>query len=146
MPKIDASINVKRDKDIVYKLLKRFDRFPKFIPDIKNIKILKRVNGTLVTEWDINIDGVNINWSEENRYFDKDAKIEFSMLSGDYNRYKGEWCVDETPMGARLRLSADIDFGAPALMEFTNPIMLRKTKRSFRTLLRAIKKEVERTL
>jgi len=144
MSQIKAYTTIKESKEIIYDLLKDLEKFPAFIRDIKSIRIMKRKRNVMITEWKISIDGVDVIWTEEDTFDDQDMRIKFRMLEGDYDKYEGEWAIEDTPAGVRLRLFANIDWGAPRLVKYVKPILERKTRQAFRTFLMAIKKEIER--
>ncbi len=144
MSQINAYTTIRENKEIIYDLLKNLEKFPTFVHDIKSIRIIRRQRNVLITEWMITIDGVDVIWTEEDTFVDQDTKIKFRMLEGDYDSYEGEWTIEDTPTGVRLRLFANIDWGAPRLVRYVKPILERKTRQAFKTFLMAIKKEIER--
>ncbi|MFH1837110.1 MAG: SRPBCC family protein [Candidatus Omnitrophota bacterium] len=144
MPKIDLSVQIKKDKKDVYQVLKRMDRFAEFVSGIKHVRLTKKKADSVLAEWNISIDGASIMWTEETTFFDKAMEIRFKMVEGDYTKYKGKWILKKAPRGTNLQLAVDIDWGAPELMRFVGPIIEKKTRRAFRALLLGIKKEAEK--
>lgn len=141
---IKIAVVIKSNKEVVYRLLRNMESFPEFIRDIKSIKVNKRIGNESITEWHINVDGANIAWVERDIFRDRDMRVDFKMLSGDYDRFEGAWDLKDDPKGVRLELVAKIDWGAPVLVKFVKPVIEKKAKRSFRTFLSAIKKEAEK--
>lgn len=140
---INTSIPIRGTKEAVYNLLKNMENFPEFIHDIKSIKVNKKMDNTFIAEWNINIDGANIVWVERDTFSNRDMHIKFKMLHGDFSAYEGEWLLESAPYGTTLRLLGHIDWGAPALVKFVKPTVEKKAKRAFKSLLLAIKKEIE---
>lgn len=143
MPTIDLFMRIRKDKGSVYGILKAMDQFPSFVNGIKHIKITKKMGNMIVAEWKINIDGANIIWIERATFYDKDMKIKFKMLEGDYDQYEGQWVLEDAPHGTILRLVANINWGAPGLMKFVGPLIEKKTRRALRGLLLGIKRKAE---
>ncbi len=148
MPLIETSIIVREDRKKIYKLLKNIGKFPKFIKDIKDIRIIKREPHRAIVNWEVMIDQVLIMWKEEDLFDNVNYIVRFKMLEGDYNKYEGEWRLIRLLKATKIILSVNIDWGAPALVAFpeVKKILMKKTKKSLKLMLIAIKKKMESSL
>ena len=84
-------------------------------------------------------------WREEERFYNNKL-IKFRMSKGDYTVYNGIWYIESNGKNTRLRLTANVDWGAPKFLRFAeiNKILKEKTERAMQGFLIAIKKEAER--
>lgn len=141
---IEVSTIVKQNKNKVYNILKNMEEFPKFMQDIKKLKVLERDANRLVTVWEVNIEGALVSWKEED-IFDNDAmSINFNMLEGDYSAYGGKWILTSLPKKTKISLLVNIDWGIPSFEKIINPILERKQKLIFKTMLIAIKNHIQK--
>lgn len=144
MPKIEVSTIVrKKDKQAVYDLLKNMHEFPRFMRDVKKLSIIEKSDNRHVSSWNIEIDGANIFWKEENIFNDKEKKMKFKMIEGDYSNYTGEWVLNEAPSGTKITLNVNFDWGIPAFEKFVGNILQRKASKSLKGMLAAIKHKLE---
>jgi ribosome-associated toxin RatA of RatAB toxin-antitoxin module len=144
MPKIKVSTIVrKQDKQTVYDLLKNIQEFPRFMRDLKSLKVMEKSDNRLVTSWNVVIDGASIVWKEEDIFNDQKRGLKFKMIEGDYSNYAGEWILDETPHGTKVTIVADFDWGLPVFEKFVGNILARKARKSLKSMLNAIKDKLE---
>ena len=144
MPFITSSIIVSQDPQTVYELIKQMGRFSEFMRDIKESKIIKTEENKMITEWDAELDGAPLHWTEEDIFDDEQKKINFKMLESDYDSCAGEWKIEQSPNGTKITLSADFDWGIPNLEKFVGPVLKRKAYKGLHGMLRCIKKELKR--
>lgn len=128
----------------VFNILKNFQDFPKFMRDVKNVKIIETKGKRIIIEWEIEIDGAPIYWKEEDEIDEEKKSIKFKMLEGDYGSYEGEWQlkkIDEQK--TKLIFYAGIDWGIPTFEKFVGKTLEIKTRKSLRSMVNSIKKESE---
>ncbi|MDD5653031.1 MAG: SRPBCC family protein [Candidatus Omnitrophica bacterium] len=144
MPKVEVSTIVRRkDRQSVYDLLKNMQEFPRFMRDVKSLKISEKQGNRFVSCWNAEVDGAAICWTEEDLFNDKDMSLKFKMLEGDYTNYAGEWVLHETPHGTKITINANFDWGIPAFEKFVGNILVRKARKSLKGMLNAIKNKLE---
>lgn len=144
MPTIKVSTIIKRNKQRVYNLLKDIHRFPTFMRNIKKLDIIERDKNKLISSWEVEIDGVNILWKEEDNFNDKEMSLKFKMIEGDYKSYKGEWQLEDMPKGTKVSILADFDWGMPVFEKLVGDILEKKARKALRGMLHAITKELEK--
>jgi len=140
MVHIKEEINIPIEAERIYKILKRIDDFPKFIKNIKQVHSRKGGANSIISDWNVVVDGAIIKWQEEDVYDDLNKTVAFKMIEGDYNKYEGRWKVEDLHGSTKLIFCVDIDWGAPALVKFVGHILKEKTSRSIRSMLLEIKK------
>ncbi len=144
MPTVEVAVVIKKPAAEVYRVLKNLEDFPRFMADVKNVKIIKRQNGTVVTAWEVDIEGAPVSWKEEDIFDDGLMQLKFSMVEGNYQMYRGLWQVQAHAHGAVLSLKADFEWGIPILEQYVGGVLEDKARRGLFGMLLAIKKRVEK--
>ena len=144
MPRIKVSVNIKRPKHEVYKVIRDMEKFPNFMRDVKSLRIIKRVSDEhFITLWEIEIDGAPVNWKEE-VFFDKaGSQIKFNMMEGSYKKYHGAWSLQDSQLGTKLIMEVEFDWGIPILEKYVGKTLETKARRGLLGMIQAIKKEAE---
>jgi len=145
MAKISEQIQIRGNKQEIFNLLKGFKSFPAFMYYINSLKVTKHSSTSFISDWSINIDGVPVRWKEEDLVNEANFVIEFNMIEGDYAKYKGKWEVLQDSHNAKIKITVDIDWGAPTFTSFVEvkKILTRKTRKAFKGMLLAIKRKIE---
>lgn len=144
MYSFEASITIKRLAPKVYQAIKNMEDFPNFIRDVKNLKIIKRIDDNkFVTFWEIEIDGAPLRWKEEDSFDDENLRLKFNMLEGDYSKYQGSWQINGDGKITKLTIEASLDWGIPVLEKYVRKAFESRARKSLRGMLRSIKKRVE---
>lgn len=137
--RLESSVVIKRSQEEVYSLLTDIEKFPDFIEDINSVEIVEEVEGRVISEWGVDIDGVPLNWRQQH-ILDKDkARISFRMLQGDLERYAGQWSLQQLLTGTELKLTMIVDWGLPSLARVTEPILKEKINNYIQRILSDIK-------
>ena len=143
MPKIEVSKTINADRKKAFDIIKAMERFPEFMRDVKNVKILERANGRIITQRKTDIDGVPIEWTEEDTFNNKDFCCRFKSIKGEY-KYDGIWKVaDDGKDRVKVLISVNFDWEIPELEKFIGPTLEKKARISLRSMLNAIKKKAE---
>ncbi len=136
---------IKRNINDIFSLLKDFQNFPNFMRDVKNIRVIGDEKNKLITEWNIQIDGVPLFWKEKDVIDEEKKIIKFKMLEGDYGNYEGEWRLEKIDEEkTNLKLLAEIDWGLPTFEKFIGNTLKAKARKSLRSMVNSIKKEIEK--
>lgn len=146
MTKLQEHIIIKKDKGELFDLLKDMRSFPNFMKYVNSLKVTKQSPIKFVSEWSITIDGVPVRWKEEDTVNENAFTIDFKMIDGDYSKYSGRWEILQESGGYKVKITTEIDWGAPAFTSFNEvkKILLRKTRKAFKGMLLAIKRKAER--
>jgi len=144
MPRIEVSVNIKKPKREVYKVISDMEKFPDFMRDVKSLRIVKRVTDEhFITLWEIDIDGAPINWKEEVFFDQAGSQIKFSMMEGSYKKYHGAWSLQDSRLGTKLTMVVEFDWGIPILEKYVGKALEVKARRGLLGMIQAIKKEAE---
>ena len=145
MPRIDLTIEIAATARVVYALAKDVERFPEYMPDVERVTVTERRGEVVISEWSTIVEDATIEWTEEDRFDDARARIEYRAIDGDLERFEGVWSFDVMPGDAtRVALSIDYDFGVPALAELIGPTLDSTVRRNGEMMLAALKSEAER--
>jgi len=144
MPTIEVALDIRSPREQVYKILKDMESFPSFMRDVKNIKIVKEVDGRIVTAWETEVEGAPVHWREEDFFDDANYQMKFNLLDGNYKGYNGLWSVENSLRGSKLKLKADFDWGIPVLEKYVGKALEEKARRGLLGMLQAIKIKAEK--
>ncbi len=143
MPYVETSIEISADKKGVYELACDMEKFPEFMPDVNQVKTLKRETGKTVTAWETEVDGIPISWTEEEIFDDAAPKITYRLLEGDLDKFEGEWRFEDIAGGTKVTMTVDFDFGMPNLEDLLGPVLEMKVKENSEMMLTGIKTKME---
>ena len=145
MPKINLSTMVQKPLSLVYKILERVDNFHFFMRDVKGIKIIKRLENMIISEWKVDIDGTPVEWIQEDLYDKNKSQIEFRMLEGDFQEYQGRWIFEPRKDHTKIILEANLGWGVPNFEKYVGTFLEKKASESIRGMLWVIRREINRT-
>lgn len=144
MPVVQETITVKGDGSTVYQLVKDMECYPRFIPDVKAVKILSTDQTSRITYWHAVIDGVEFKWRELDQLDDVNWTVEYRLLEGDLEKFEGKWEVKAENDHTLVTLLIDYELGIPAFEEVMGPLLFEKVVMNARNLLQGIKREAEK--
>ncbi len=140
--KVSVSRLIPAKKYQVIRFITKVADFPKYIPSIKEVSVLKRKHNHLVTDWHIEVGKVPIKWAEEEVFDLKNGRIDFFSLKGDLDKFKGRWQFFDDPQGTRVLVEAQVEVNIPAIKEFAKPYIESILKKNFGAILRAAEKHL----
>lgn len=112
---------------------------------IKNLRILKREKNKLLTRWEIDVEGAQLSWYEEDVLERDKGIVKFQMREGDFGNYWGFWRILPSRAGKiKLELKAHYDWGLTVLEPHVKRMLEKKTKVMLKSFLRAIKETLEK--
>ena len=108
---------------------------------INSLTVIKRNKENVVTEWNVNVDGLNLTWQQKDTLDLKNNRVSFEQENGVFAQYYGCWEI--IPAGARqctLKLRVNMDWGIPVLKPYVGSILKKKSVLIFKRFLDIIKK------
>ncbi|MBI4352450.1 MAG: SRPBCC family protein [Candidatus Omnitrophica bacterium] len=144
MHRIERSVLIGSPSQTVFSVVKNLENYPQFMRHVKSLHVEKRSQREFISSWHVDIEGADLTWKERNIFDEEAMKMDFSMLTGDYEAYFGQWHV--LPEGSRSRLSVkfNIDWGIPSFGKILGSVLEEKTEKIINGLLRAIKWRCQR--
>lgn len=143
MALVEARIQIDGSPSDIYALSKNMERFPEFMPDVEEVKVLERADHRTVTEWRTSVEGIPICWKEEDIFDDAANTISYRLLEGDLEKFEGTWTFQAKAGGTEVVLTVDFDFGMPTLAELLGPVLEVKVRENSEMMLAGLKSEIE---
>lgn len=144
MPYVESSIAIKGRPEEVYRLAKRMEDFPQFMPDVEKVTVLEEHDNRTITEWITNVEGTPIIWKEEDLFDDHSLVIRYRLIEGDLDKFEGEWKFLADGDGTKVILGVDFDFGIPTLTELIGPTLELKVRENSEMMLNGMKERIEK--
>lgn len=143
MPLVEARIVINGVPKDIYNVAKQQEKFPDFMSDVEEIKIIERSANRTISEWTTNVEGIPICWKEEDIFDDEANSITYNLIEGDLDKFEGAWTFEAKDEGTEVVLTVDFDFGMPTLADLLGPILEVKVRENAEMMLAGIKDEVE---
>ena len=147
---IKAEVLVDAPPSEVFEMARLVEDYPDFMPDVEEVEILSRDDETGIARvrWigKVEIQSIRkkVRWVEEEIWYPKELKGEFSLIEGDYKTYGGKWGFEKIDDGkTRLTLEIDFDLGLPLVGSIINKLLDKIMLTNCQGMLDAIKKRVE---
>lgn len=140
---VERKILIDGDAEVIYRLAKDMESYPKFMPDVESVKVISRNPTSTITEWVTDIDGTPFLWTEEDRFDDKNLRIDYSLVEGDLDKFEGAWTFNRVDQKTEVCLRVEYDFGLPELTELIGPTLHQKVGDNCEMMLMGMKSLVE---
>lgn len=143
MPFVRRSIHIVAQPSRVYRLAKEMESFPKYMPNVKEVTVVKREPAATVTRWHVHVIGRDLRWTERDEFDDETPSIRYRQLEGDIRKFEGEWLFLAEDGGCRVELTCDAELGVPMLDNLFNPVLKKAIEMNIDSMLSAIKAMAE---
>jgi len=148
MPHIEQTIEIAAPIDVVYKVARNVEDFPKFMDDLKSLTVLERSedNARTVTEWVgiIREFKMTVKWTQEDLWRDSDYRDDFKMLHGDMDRMEGYWRFSAASDAVtRFESVLDYEYDVPLIGPMVKNLIKKKLTDNLQATMDAIKKQSE---
>jgi len=106
----------------VFDTIADFERYTEYGQSIRNVKVEKSEGGRVISKWDVDFRGGNMQWTEADT-IDKDKmRIDFEQLEGTLRHFTGYWAVERDGDDALIHFFGQFELGMPTLASFIEPI------------------------
>ncbi len=143
MPRIELEEFIEINAKDAFNLAQNIERFPEFIPSLKEVKILSRNGNIVLSRWlgvaEVGPISRQITWEERDEWNEERLECKFELIAGDMKTYYGLWRFLEAEGGSRLKLELEYDIGIPMLGPFFHKVIHEKMIESCQSILRAVK-------
>lgn len=119
------------------------EEYPVFMRDVQSVKVVQRGQDSTVTDWVTDIDGTEIMWNEEDRFYPDQHIIDYRLIDGDLDKFEGQWRFVSVPEGTEVTLTCDFDFGIPELVHLIGDILEIKVGENCEMMLDGLKTQLE---
>ncbi|MCR4782970.1 MAG: aromatase/cyclase [bacterium] len=143
MTYVARNVTIKGEPEKAYALIKEMEDFPKFMPDVQSVEVVRRGENMTVTDWVTEVDGTEIIWTEEDHFDDEHLTVDYKLTEGDLDKFEGQWIVEPTPEGCKVTLTVDFDFGIPELIHLIGGVLEIKVTENSDMMLNSLKTRLE---
>ena len=143
MAYVERRLRIRGQRPAVYELAKDMESYPDFMPDVESVRVIERQPQRTVTEWETNVDGTPILWTEEDLFDDDNFVIRYRLIEGDLDKFEGEWRFLEIEGETEVTLTVDYDFGIPELTAMIGPTLEQKVGENSEMMLEGMKRRIE---
>ncbi|SDZ37993.1 Ribosome association toxin PasT (RatA) of the RatAB toxin-antitoxin module [Saccharopolyspora shandongensis] len=126
------------DAATVFSAICDVERFADQTDEVRSVTVTARQDGTQDSEWAVTFRNGILCWSERDRIDHSARTITFQQLDGDFERFDGEWAVDEFGPDTIVRFTAHFDLGMPSLAAIIDPIAEEALRASIQAILRGL--------
>lgn len=145
MPRIESSIMINGPIEKVYECAKDIERFPEFMPDVKDVKIIERDGSRIVSAWSAYIPDfmMTVQWTEEDLWNDEAKRCDFKLVKGDYAAYSGNWTFTASDGGAKFESVVEYEYDVPLIGALIKGLVQKKVQENVDMILKSVKEKVE---
>lgn len=139
-----AKIFIKAGREAVWKVIRDYEKFPEFMPNVQKCKILKQENETYWVYYEVKVMMVTVNYCLKAVGVEKYKKIEFKLdniCPSDIRSTAGYWVLEDAPDGSGtiVHYSTYTDTGIPA----PEALAKQAAKKSLPQVVKNVKQRVE---
>lgn len=144
MAKVSASLVIEGDATAVYEKAKDIERLAQFLPDLEEVKVLRKEGQEVDSFWKGRFQGREVKWTERDLWDDAEKECQFFILEGDFKTYKGVWKFEEAGKEkTKVELEIEYDLGLPLVGALISAFLRKKMEENAQAMLLALKKSVE---
>src|SRR3989338_1195357 len=126
----------------VFRKILNLHDFPKFMPNVKEARILERNAHTVKARCSVVVDEIPIQWVEEQTFDRRNFTVFFRALEGDLERFDGKWVLKHHPLGTQVEIEAVAKIGIPVIEQLISPIFEEKIAKNFMLMLDAVNNKI----
>ncbi|HOW59301.1 MAG TPA: SRPBCC family protein [Candidatus Omnitrophota bacterium] len=122
----------------VLRLITQVQDYSRYMPNVKECKVLSRNRNRVVTLWKVEMGRIPISWQEEDTLDFRDFQIHFKTIDGDLEKFEGYWKLQEHPSGGtEVFVEATIRLGIPIVENIVGGMVAERVKKNLEAILRA---------
>ncbi|MCX6089066.1 MAG: SRPBCC family protein [Candidatus Atribacteria bacterium] len=142
---VSDSITIERKAEDVFSLAMNIEELAHYLPDLKEVKILKKDGGEVDSFWKGSFQGREVKWTERDIWDAEKKECRFFILEGDFKKYEGTWTfLPDGENQTRVVLSLEYDLGLPLVGALINAFLKKKMLENTQAMLKALKQLVEK--
>jgi ribosome-associated toxin RatA of RatAB toxin-antitoxin module len=144
MGKVNDTIQIDQPVDVVFFKAQNIEQLAKFLPDLQEVKILKKSGNEVDSFWKGSFQGREVKWTERDIWDETKKECSFFILEGDFKVYQGVWkFVPLSDHQTRVELEIEYDLGLPLVGALINTFLKKKMFENTQAMLKALKEMVE---
>jgi ribosome-associated toxin RatA of RatAB toxin-antitoxin module len=106
----------------VFDTIADFERYVDYGQSIRSVKVESSEDGRVVSKWDVDFRGGNMQWTEADTIDKERMRIDFEQLEGNLRHFTGYWAVTGDGDDAVIHFFGEFELGMPTLASFIEPI------------------------
>lgn len=122
----------------VLRLITGIQDFPKYMPNVKECRILSHDRSKVVSLWKVEMGKIPISWQEEEILDLRHFTVYFKAIDGDLEKFEGCWKLSEHPLGGtEVFVEASLRLGIPILENIVGGMVAERVEKNFGAVLKA---------
>ena len=126
----------------VIRLVTKVWEFAAHVPTIEKVEVIEKTRNVMRTKWRIVVDGLPINWVEEDTLSLRRNAVHFKAVEGDLEEFKGTWKFHDHPEGTEVTLDVYLSVGIPAIKDFAEAYVKGLVTKNFESILDSLEKRL----
>ncbi|MEN3202336.1 MAG: SRPBCC family protein [Atribacterota bacterium] len=144
MARIAVSLRIPKNVEVVYEKAKSIEALAHFLPDLEEVRVLKREGQEVESFWKGRFQGREVKWTERDIWDDMKKECRFFALEGDFKKYEGVWRFrEDDPSSTLVELEIEYDLGIPLVGALIHAFLKKKMEENALAMLQALKKALE---
>jgi ribosome-associated toxin RatA of RatAB toxin-antitoxin module len=129
MRDITLRVAVAADPVDVFAAVADFERYPSLADDVRDVRT-DTTTSPRESHWVMNFRRGVMRWTETETLDRDRGTIGFTQTDGDFEDFRGSWCVGSVSDGAEVVFAVHYDFGIESLAGIMDPIAERVITRA----------------
>lgn len=146
MPVVENSVWVDAPVETVMAVAKDYEAYPSIMQDVKSITVLESDGARVLAKWVARAEEVkmDIKWTQEDIWDDPNRRSHFRQVSGDYEKFEGDWTFTPENGGTRFDSRVDVEFNIPLIGPLLKSLIAKKVRENLENTQSAIKQSAEK--
>ena len=119
----------------VLRMITRVQDFPRFMTNVRKAEILEKTKNSAVTHWEVEVEGLRIQWKEKDNFDFPSFTIHFELIEGDLEMFEGHWLIQKHSEGSEVTLEVSARLGIPIVEKVVSDILQEKLTKNFQMML-----------
>ena len=109
--------------------------FGRFMPNVKKSEVIERTEEGVITQWEVDIEGLPIQWKQKDRFDLPNFTMQFESIAGDLEQFKGRWVLEKRGEGTEVTVEVTARLGIPIIERVVADILQEKLTKNFQMML-----------
>jgi ribosome-associated toxin RatA of RatAB toxin-antitoxin module len=147
MPVIENRVSIQAPPDLVMEIAMDTEKFPEFMPDVKEIHVLERSEDRRLerTRWVGRIPqfGLTVTWLHKTIWNFEERRADFEQEEGEFDAFKGFWQFVPEDGGTLFISEVDYVYHVPLIGALAQKVVHHLMKQNVVGIMNAIKERSE---
>ncbi|HHT10773.1 MAG TPA: SRPBCC family protein [Atribacter sp.] len=144
MGKVNDVITIQQSVENVFLEAQNIEQLAKFLPDLQEVRILKKNMNEVDSFWKGSFQGREVKWTERDIWDEANKECRFFILEGDFKVYQGMWkFIPLSDMETKVELEIEYDLGLPLVGALINTFLKKKMLENAQAMLKALKQMID---